>query len=297
MSAGTGAISGGADSSMGVGPVTRNVRSRSLGPAAGVQSAGYQLGRMGSVQQMVARFNLGRPLPAIPNMSALDSTARRHGRAERGSGRRERSPRPHSWRSGRTTVETQTEWRHGQTDYDRRQARAARAIERQLEVDKLGPESRSDFDSIIGSIYDRLDACERYGRLHAGTLASHDGRLTAIADDFDEYKDFITSTHTTIDDYIKRQIGEVRDAHQTPVAQLESLASLVTPKVEGMDQRLRILEDLVNARPGRVPQSPTAEAPSPMPALRNPENLPATPAGFGGLGAPAPAAGAPPQFF
>ena len=64
---------------MGVGPITRIVRSRSMGPAAGGSSTGsYQLGRMGSVQQMVAGFNLGWPLAAIPNMSALDSTARRH---------------------------------------------------------------------------------------------------------------------------------------------------------------------------------------------------------------------------
>ena len=84
---------------MGVGPVTSRIRSRSLGPQAsasftGAGTGGYQFGQMGSVASLVAGFNTGNPLPAIPNMSALDSTSRRHGLAERSSGRRERSPRP-----------------------------------------------------------------------------------------------------------------------------------------------------------------------------------------------------------
>ena len=83
----------------GLGPVTSSIRSRSLGShlTGASTGTGYQLGRMGPVASLVAGFNSGRPLPAIPNLSVLDSTARRHGRAERGSGRREQSPRPASW--------------------------------------------------------------------------------------------------------------------------------------------------------------------------------------------------------
>ena len=68
---------------MGVGPTTSRIRSMSLGPhtagaMTGASNTGYRFGQMGSVASLVAGFNTGNPLPAIPNLSALDSTSRRH---------------------------------------------------------------------------------------------------------------------------------------------------------------------------------------------------------------------------
>ena len=136
----------------GLGPVTSSIRSRSLGSHLTGASTGYQFGQMGSVASMVAGFNSGRPLPAIPNLVASDSSARRHGLAERGSGRRERSPRPASWRSGRTNWETQETWRTGRTAYEHHRDRTERAVERARAIDDLGPEMRSDFDEVMGGI-------------------------------------------------------------------------------------------------------------------------------------------------
>ena len=274
---------------VGVGPVTTRIRGRSLGPQSTVTSAGYQFGRMGPVASLVAGFNSGRPLPAIPNLSAFDSTARRHGRAERGSGRRERSPRPHSWRSGRTVLENQSEFSTGQTAYARHQARSERALERALAVEDLGPENKSDFDTIIGDIYDRLDTVERYSRLHAGHIASSDAKISAMADDLEKYKEHITSTHKVIDTWIKERFAKTDDAHQLLITQLESLASVVTPRVEAMDARISMLESLAQSRP--VSSSPVPPAPTDQSGCAE------VPAGYGGLQAPAPAAGQCPSIL
>ena len=117
--------------------------------------------------------------------------------------------------------------------------------------------------------------------MHAGNIASSDAKTSAIADDIEEYKKFITGTHQSIDGYVKDRFTKVEDAHKLLIAQLESLAAVVTPRVETVEERIRALDNLGTFKP--VP-------PSPVPEERaGPTVATEVPAGYGGLGHPAPA--------
>ena len=171
----------------GVGPVTRLLGNRATSTVGGMDVSHYRFGQMGSVRSLVQGFNLGRPIPPVPNWRFRDpQTANlagaRHGRAEHRAshGRRERSPRPRSMPVGEREQE--------QVWADRR------AEERAAELASLGPENRNDFDLIITTIYDRLETVERDTRRMATAIASTDDNLTAVAKDFEEYKDFIRRT-------------------------------------------------------------------------------------------------------
>ena len=242
-------------------PLAVNVRPHSAGPL-NMNPRDYTfVGRMGPVASLVQGFNLGNPLPAIPNFAARDSSARRHGTAEHGSDlrTRERSPRPRTPRStSRSAQDVQD-----------------RAAERQRAVADLGPENRSDFDIIIGNIHERLDTIERYSRLHAGHIASSDAKISALGDDIDAYKLFITSTHQNIDAFMEGRFKKIEQAHELLIAQLESLASITAPRVEQLDQRIQVLEHMSS----------------------NPNFQTSAPPGVGGFPAPAPAAGAAPPYL
>ena len=261
-------ISGTGASASGVGPVTRLLGRRATSTVGGMDLIHYRFGKMGSVRSLVQGFNLGRPIPPVPNWRFRDpqtakSSGARHGRAEHRSshGRRERSPRSRSMPVGER--ENEQAWA------------TRRAEERAAELASLGPESRNDFDLIITTIYDRLETVERDTRRMATAIAAIDDNLTAVAKDFEEYKDFITGTHKVIDRYAKDRFHVLKDTTRTLTAQFESLVSALTPRIEEVQNRIIALEEISRQLPINVP-TPA----SPVQAAE-------IPAGYGALGRPA----------
>ena len=65
-------VSGTGASTGGVGPVTRLLANRATSSVGGMDVSHYRFGQMGSVRSLVQGFNLGRPVPPVPNWRFRD---------------------------------------------------------------------------------------------------------------------------------------------------------------------------------------------------------------------------------
>ena len=142
------------------------------------------------------------------------------------------------------TAEPASDARLGQSR--RRQRSRDRTPSITFRANPIGPMEGEVWLSALQIMHDRLDSLERYSRMHAASIVhtDEDNKLTrtafrAMHEDFEQYKKFITQTHSVIDTHITNQL-------KTAQVQIDSMVQVAAPNIDILDGRVKTLEEALS---------------------------------------------------
>ena len=169
-------------------------------------------------------FNVG-PGARAPSRARSLSTARaRHGTAEQGSGPRQA------------------------LDRRRRERSRDRDPSVTIRAEPGGVMESEDWLSALTMVHDRLDALERYSRMHATAIAQQDDEqkqtreaIRGFSNDFESYKKFITETHKRIDSHVKTNVNHIQ-------SQIDAIVQVTVPNIDVLNQRVKNIEEALAQR-------------------------------------------------
>ena len=105
-----------------------------------------------------------------------------------------------------------------------------------------------DWLSALTMVHDRLDALERYSRMHATAIAQQDDEqkqtreaIRGFSNDFESYKKFITEPHKRIDSHVKTNVNHIQ-------SQIDAIVQVTVPNIDVLNQRVKNIEEALAQR-------------------------------------------------